>query len=85
MAGCGCVTRARPSWSATTRPGGPTDEVTLPLPGGGEGRAIACAVSPDGATLWVVGIEALAPGVELFSAMPAGQTVGHLWRADLTR
>jgi len=64
--------------------GRPTDEVELLLPGGGEGRAIACAVSPDGSTLWAVGIEALAPGADLFAAMAARATVGHLWRADLT-
>ncbi len=63
--------------------GRPTDEVELVLPGGGEGRAIACAVSPDGATLWVVGIEALAPGADLFAAMADKATVGHLWRADI--
>ncbi len=65
--------------------GRPTDEVELVLPGGSEGRAIACAVSPDGATLWVVGIEALAPGADLFAAMADKATVGHLWRADLLR
>ncbi|MEZ5409140.1 MAG: FAD-dependent monooxygenase [Acidimicrobiales bacterium] len=64
--------------------GRPTDEVELPLPGGGEGRAIACAVDAGGTTLWVVGIEALGPGMDLFAAMAAKATVGHLWRADLT-
>lgn len=63
--------------------GRPTDEVELVLPGGGEGRAIACAVSADGATLWAVGIEALSPGADLFAAMAGKATVGHLWRADI--
>ncbi len=50
---------------------------------GAEGRAIACAVDPEGTTLWVVGIRALDPGVNLFEAMAAGTTTGLLWRAEL--
>jgi sugar lactone lactonase YvrE len=47
------------------------------------GQPIACALADAEATLYIVGIERLAPGVNLFKAMTAGETRSALWRARL--
>jgi sugar lactone lactonase YvrE len=44
---------------------------------------IACAVDPDNQVLYIVGIERLARGADLFEEMAAGRTRGVLWKADL--
>lgn len=48
-----------------------------------EADTIACAVDTENQVLYIVGIERLARGVDLFEEMAAGRTRGVLWKAEL--